>query len=700
MPDVRMMMFTRRIRFAVLLPVLLLAAAVPTIRAEEGMWTYDNPPVKQLAEKYNFHPSQEWLDHLRLSSVRLNDGGSGSFVSPDGLLLTNHHVARFQLQKNSTPEHDYVTNGFYAATEDQEMKSPDLEINVLESMENVTARVTGAAKGIQNEAQALKAQQAEIAAIEKESKDKTGLRSDVVSFYNGGEYWLYRYKAYTDVRLVFAPEQEAAFFGGDPDNFTYPRYDLDMALFRVYENGKPLHTENYLKWSAKGAAPGELIFISGHPGSTSRQDTMAQLVMTKDVVIPAVTEYLQRRIAALQAFAAESPENAQLVGSDIFYLQNSLKVYVGRAEALSDKAILGKKQAEEADFRAKVAANPEWQKQYGGAWDAIARVEEQMKPEIPKRVFRHTDSQLFTFALEIVQYVAEVKKPDSERLPTYYSAGLDSLMQQLLSPAKVYAASEKLYMSADLKLAEEKLGTNDEWIQAILQGGDADKTVAALVDGTKLTDAAFRKSLIDGGEAAVAASTDPMIVAARRVDPISRATYIRNRDKYLSVLTPAGEALGKARFLVYGKNAYPDATFTLRLSYGTVAGFPYNGTEAPPFTTFYGLYDRAASFSDKSPFDLTPKEQAALGKLDLATPFDFVSTGDIIGGNSGSPVVNRAGELVGLIFDGNIESLAGDYVYDGTKNRAVAVHSAGMIEGLRKIYGADKLADELEGKKQ
>lgn len=692
-------MYPRNFRSMFLLAPVLLLTAAPSVPAEEGMWTFDNPPLKQLADRYHFTPTQAWLDHVRLSSARLNDGGSGSFVSADGLLLTNHHVARGQLQKNSTAEHDYIRDGFYAATPDHEMKSPDLSVDVLESMENVTERVAASTKGITNDVHAQKARDAEIAAIEKESKDKTGLRSDVISLYQGGEYWLYRYKEYTDVRIVFAPEEQAAFFGGDPDNFTYPRYDLDMALFRVYDNGKPLHTDNYLKWSVTGAKDGDLIFISGNPGSTQREDTMAQLMLERDVVEPAILDYLKRRIAVAQAFAAQGPDQARLVGTTIFGLQNSLKAYQGRYDALQDKAIIAKKEAEEKDFREKVAANPEWQKEYGGAWDTIAKIEEQVKPEIKFQLFHRTDSQLFTIALRIVQYVAEVKKPDGERLAGYHDAQLESLRFQLLSPAPVYPSTEKLFMTNALKLAQEKLGNDDPYVQAIAQGGDVDQTVNSLVDGTKLGDPAVRKALLEGGESAVSASTDPMIVAARRVDPIVRETTRRIRESISSVLTPASEKIGKARFLVYGKNAYPDATFTLRLSYGTVKGYPYNGTIAPPITTFYGLFDRAASFNNKPPFNLTPKESAALGKLDLTTPLDFVSTGDIIGGNSGSPVINRDGELVGLIFDGNIESLAGDFVYDGEKNRAVAVHSAGMLEGLRKIYGADALADELEGKK-
>lgn len=691
-------MFVRKSCSVITLLSVVMFAAGYESSAEEGMWTFDNPPIKLLKENYGFPPTQPWLDHLRLSSVRLNDGGSGSFVSSNGLLLTNHHVARGQLQKNSTAQHDYLRDGFYADTLDKEMKSPDLEVNVLAGMENVTARVQGAAKGITDEAKALKLREAEIAAISRESKEKTGLRSDVVSLYQGGEYWLYTYKVYTDVRLVFAPEQQAAFYGGDPDNFTYPRYDLDMAVFRVYENGKPLHTENYLKWSAQGAAPGELIFISGHPGRTQRQDTMAELTTERDTLEPDLIAYRKRRIADCQAFAAKGPEQARLVGSTIFGLQNSLKVYEGRREALADKTIIAKKQAEEDDFRGKVMANPQWAKEYGSAWDLIAATERKAAPQMRAMIYRRTDSQLFGMARQIVQLATEEKKPDGERLPGYHDAQLQTLKFQLFSPAKIYSETEKLYMNTALTLAGEKLGKDDEYLKALTQGEDVESFINSVVDGTRLYDVNFRKSLVEGGETAVAACTDPMIQAALRTDPLARRYQRWQMDEVDSVLTQAGEKLGKARFLVYGKETYPDATFTLRLSYGTVKGYPYNGTVAPPFTTYHGLYDRAASFSNQPPFDLTAKQVSARNTLDLTMPLDFVSTGDIIGGNSGSPVVNRNGELVGLIFDGNIESLAGDFVYDGMRNRAVAVHSAGMIEGLRKLYGANALADELVGK--
>jgi hypothetical protein len=408
---------------------------------------------------------------------------------------------------------------------------------------------------------------------------------------------------------------------------------------------------------------------------------------------------LQARITAAQNFAGQGPNQAREVGSTIFFLQNSLKAYQGRYEALLDKSVMQKKQDDENDLRTKVDANPDWKAAYGDAWDTIAGVEEKVKPEIKHQLYRRSGSQLFSLAVTLVQYVAEVKKPDGERLEQFHEAGLESLKYQLLSPAPIYPDVEKMFMKTSMNLAVEHLGANDEFVQALLQGGDVNKTVDAMVDGTKLADPKVRQALIDGGEAAVAASTDPMIVAARRFDPIWRANYKHIRDSEDSVLVPAEEKLGKARFAVYGKNAYPDATFTLRLSYGTVDGYPYNGTVAPPFTTFYGLYDRSASFSNKVPFNLTGKEAAALSKLDLSTPLDFVCTADIIGGNSGSPVVDRNGDIVGLIFDGDIESLAGDFVYDGTKNRAVAVHTAGMIQALRKIYDAGPLADELEGKK-
>jgi len=666
--------------------------------AEEGMWTFDNPPTQLLQKQYNFTPTKQWLDHVRLSSVRLNDGGSGSFVSPNGLLLTNHHVARGQLQKASTPEHDYIRDGFYAESPSQEMKSTDLEVNVLQTMENVTDRVQAAIKNISDQKQAYEARQRVFAQIESESLKKTGLRSDVISLYQGGEYWLYTYKKYTDVRLVFAPEQQMAFYGGDPDNFTYPRYDLDMAVFRVYDNGKPLNTTDYLKWSTNGAADGELIFISGHPGSTARQDTMSQLVTERDYREPQYLQFFKVRIAALQAYAAQGSEQSRQVQSIIFGLQNSQKAYQGRFEALHDKDLVAKKQKEEDDFHRLVKANPAAEAEAGGAWAAIDGAEVKYRPMIKQQTFRRTDSTLSSLAITIVQYVTEIKKPDGDRIAGYHDAELESLRFRMLSPAPIYTAVEEARMAASLTEAQAQLGPQDEFVTTVLAGRTPQQAAHELIGGTKLTDPKQREALIKGGEEAVASSTDPMIVLARKLDPISRSMTNWYQENVQSVEIPAGEKLGKARFLVYGKSAYPDATFTLRLSYGTVKGYPMNGTKAPYKTTFYGLYDRANSFDFAGPFALTKRYIDGQSQLNLATPLDFVSTGDIIGGNSGSPVINKDAELVGLVFDGNIESLAGDFVYSGERNRAVAVHSAAMIEALRKVYGASKLADELQGK--
>jgi len=666
--------------------------------ADEGMWTFDNPPLKLLKERYGFEPTRAWLDHVRLASARFNDGGSGSFVSPHGLVLTNHHVALGQLQKVSSPTKDYVTDGFYARTEVEELKCPDLEINVLVNMEDVTARVRGAVKPGMSDEAALKARKAEIAGIEKESLAKTGLRSDVISLYQGGEYWLYQYKKYTDMRLVFAPEQQTAFFGGDPDNFTYPRYDIDFALFRVYENGKPVENHDYLKWNAKGAGDGELVFVSGNPGSTSRDETMAQIETEKDYDLPLVLKALGHLQEAAKQYASQGSEQARQATNTIFGIANSLKAYDGRAKGLADKDLIAKMQNDETSFRAEVASNPEWQKAYGGAWDAIAQAEvKHRKMAKTFRFYSLRGSRLESVALAIVQYVAEVQKPDGVRLEGYHDSQLESLRFRLFSPAPVYPGFEKAMLTAGLQLAQEGLGADDPFVKAVLGSRSPSEVVTEAVDGTKLADPAFRKSLVEGGETAVQASTDPMIVLARKVDPLDRQRIKSFEDNVESVETPAGERIGQARFAVYGKSLYPDATFTLRLGFGAVKGYPMNGTEAPPITTFYGLYDRAYSFGLKFPFNLPMRYMERRNRLDLSGPVDFVNTCDIIGGNSGSPVINKAGELVGLIFDGNIESLVGDFVYYEANNRAVAVHSGAIIQVLRQMYDASPLADELEG---
>jgi hypothetical protein len=677
---------------------LLFVAATQRTTADEGMWTFDNPPLKQLKEKYNFTPTPEWLDHIRMSSVRFNDGGSGSFVSPNGMVITNHHVALGQLQKVSTPQKDYVKDGFYAKTQAEELKCPDLELNVLVSMENVTARVQGVVKPGMSDKQSLDARKAEQAKIQKESLEKTGLRSDVVSLYEGGEYWLYRYKKYTDIRLVFAPEQQAAFFGGDPDNFTYPRYDVDFAVLRVYENDRPVQPKDYLKWNTRGADNGDLVFVSGHPGSTERRLTVAQLETERDVLYPIRLARYKRHLQALRAFAARGPEQARQATDEIFGLENTVKAVTGEYNGM-DKALFDKKKKEEAELRAKVAANPEWKREYGDAWDRIAAATRKQAELTKPQQFRSISSasNLASMARQIVVYAAEIKKPDAERLNGYHDSQLEELKFYLLSPAPIYPEFEEALLSFSLQDSLDQLGPNDPWIKTVLNGRTPAQVASEAIRGTKLADPAFRKSLVEGGETAVNASTDPLIVLARKVDPFFREIRKQYEDTVESVMTSAGEKLAKARFAIYGKSVYPDATFTLRLAYGTVKGYPMNGTVAPPKTTFYGLYDRSEGFNNKPPFNLTPPFVQNRSRIDLATPLNFVSTADIIGGNSGSPVIDRAGEFVGIIFDGNIESLTGNFVYIEEVNRAVAVQSSAIIEALRKVYDAAPVANELEG---
>jgi Peptidase S46 len=685
--------------FSALFVALFGISSMPIVRADEGMWTFNNVPRAEIKKHYGFDITDEWLKKVQLGSVRFNNGGSGSFVSPDGLVLTNHHIASDTLQKISSADKDYIKDGFYAPTRDKEAKAPDLELNVLMSIEDVTDRVNAAVKPEMTGADANAARRAAIAAIEKESTEKTGLRSDVVTLYQGGQYNLYRYKKYTDVRLVFAPEFKIAFFGGDPDNFNFPRYDLDMALFRIYDNDKPVHSENYFKWSKTGAKDGELIFVPGHPGSTARLNTMAHLEYLRDTGIPFTLRLLEREHTLLDKYSALGEEQARRAQEDKFGIENALKAYRGQYAGLKDASLMAKKQKAEDALRHAVAADPKKQKEYGDAWDTIARG----RKSLPAYSRQYSlieggagfNSELFQVARALVRLTAENQKPDAERLPEYTGARRASLELELFSPAPIYADFEKMKLADSLAFMRDELGADDPLVKRVLAGKTVEARAAELIDGTKLADAAYRKQLAAGGVKAIEESSDPMIQLARAVDEDARSLRKRYESDVLSNERTNYAKVARARFDLEGTKIYPDATFTLRLSYGAVKGYEENGKWVAPFTTMGGLYEHAARHGNKDPYEAPESWMKKKAAIDLKTPYNFVSTADIIGGNSGSPVLNKNAELVGLIFDGNIQSLVGNFIYDETQNRAVSVDVRAMIEALRKIYGANEVLDEL-----
>jgi hypothetical protein len=665
------------------------------------MWLLNDPPRQLLKERYKFDLTDGWLEHARLASVRFNSGGSGGFVSPDGLIVTNHHIGADALQKLSPKDRDYLRDGYHARTPVEELKCPDLELNLLQSVDDVTERVNAAVKPEMKPAEAFAARRAVMAAIEKESLDKTALRSDVVTLYQGGKYHLYRYKKYTDVRLVFAPEHAIASFGGDVDNFEYPRFDLDVCFFRAYEDGKPARPKHWFRWSKTGPEENDLVFVTGHPGTTNRLDTLEKLRHRRDVTLPYALNLLRTQEAMLSQFAARGPEQARMAQKDLARVANARKAISGQYQGLLDPAILAAKAAEEKGLREKVVADPAKQKAYGDAWERIAAAEKKFA-EFERDYYLKErgdafNCDLFHIARHLVRLSAERPKPNADRLREYRDSALESLEFQLYSPAPIHAELERAKLATSLSFLAERLGGEHPFVAKVLAGKSPAAGAAELVAGTKLIDPEERKRVAGGGAKEIDESGDAMIRFARLVDDEARAVRKRYEDEVEEVERQANGQIAKARFELLGTAIAPDATFTLRLAFGTVKGYSVDGAELPFHTTFGGAYERAEKQGQREPFALPPRWLKGRDKVDPKAPLNFVSTADTIGGNSGSPVLNRAGELVGINFDRNRHGLVRNFVYTDEQARHIAVHSRGVLEALRKLYDAPELVKELIG---
>ena len=671
-------------RFLLVIPFL----AAPLAAFDEGMWLVDQFPTQLVEQKYKFKVTREFLDHLRLSSVRFNSGGSGSFVSPHGLLFTNHHVGLDCIQKLSTPEHDTVALGFEAREQKDEKACPDLEINVLLRIEDVTAKVNAAGEEGQK-------RRAAMTALEKECGQKSGNRCDVVTLFAGGQYALYEYKKYTDIRLVFAPEASVAAFGGDPDNFNYPRYCLDFAFFRAYEKGKPVESPNFLKWSKKGAADKELTFVTGNPGVTGRLLTVAQLELERDVTIPVTQPLRQEMIRELLAFEKRDADSKRVVQEDLESFQNSSKAFSGFLKGLQDEKLMQRKRDEERKLRASIADDPSKQAKFGTIWDEIQKVVDRRRTKFKEgqaydRPFAESD--LLRLGREALRYAEEKTKPDDQRLREFSTPAMPAMEQSLYSTAPLADSLQVVKLTVALRNMSRLLGEQNDLVQQVLAGKSPAQAAAAMVVGTAVKTVDFRKQ-ISGDVEKARSSEDPVLRVVRLLDGPSRQFRKDFEDNDEPVLRQAASKIAQARYAVYGANEYPDATFTFRVSYGDVRGYQNDSGAFIPWTTsFSGMYNRATGLE---PFALPDRWLKSKGKLKLSTPFNFVTTNDTHGGNSGSPTVNTRGELVGILFDGNLEGLPNRYVFTDEQARSVHVASQGIVAALRSVYGAKGLIKEL-----
>jgi len=666
--------------------------------AEEGLWTFDAFPAATVERALGVRVGAEWLEHLLAGSVRLTTGCSGALVSPRGLVVTNEHCVLACAQSLSDDSHDHIAGGYGVGDVDEERTCPGLQAEILVGIADITGMVFKASAGKTGE-DFVKARETLLARAERAAcRGDRRYRCQVISFFGGGQFKVYKYRRYEDVRLVFAPEFGVAFFGGDPENFTFPRYDLDVAALRLYDRGRPARPPAWLAWSARPPMTGEAVFVSGSPGSTQRALTVAQLETLRDVTNPALQAFNANLRDRLLAFSAEGPHQKRLAADRLFDAENTLKVIRGQGAALADPAFLSGRRAEEAALEAAVARDPTLSAAVGDPWRDLTALRAPYARQFP--LWRQLEagagsgSRLFWYARTLVRGAAERAKPTAERLPEYSDARLPLVEKALLDPQPVDPRLEALLLETWLADTRSALGAGDPAEAVFLGQAQPAALAQSLTGGSRLADPAVRTALWKGGLKAILASDDPLIAYVLKTDPLSRAARQVWENDVIGPTEAAGERIARVRFAVRGDGVYPDATFSPRISYGRVEGWRDGAAAVEPFTTFGGLYLHA---TDADPRRLPSRWLSAQTSLDPGVVLNFVTSNDIVGGNSGSPVVDRAGAMVGAAFDGNQASLAGDFAYDGAANRTVVVSTAAIDEALAKVYGRPDLVKELDG---